>query len=148
MTSLATFLEESWQIEGLPPPESHIYDMTRDFLLLPQITLEDLEYLVYAYAGARLRRLHGMDVRVGRYLPPRGGPEIESSTIALLEAAHESCDPWQLHTEYESLHPFLDGNGRSGRILWAWQMQRLGEHPFRLGFLHNFYYQTLAHIGR
>ena len=44
---------------------------------------------------------------------------------------------------YEMLHPFMDGNGRSGRALWAWMMLRLGQDPFALLFLHRFYYQTL-----
>ena len=38
-----------------------------------------------------------------------------------------------------SNHPFTDGNGRSGRALWLWQMNN--HAPF--GFLHTFYYQTL-----
>ena len=45
----------------------------------------------------------------------------------------------ETHVRYELLHPFLDGNGRSGRALWLWLM---GQAP--LGFLHTFYYQTLS----
>ena len=46
---------------------------------------------------------------------------------------------------YETLHPFMDGNGRSGRILWAWQMIEHNIAPgLSLGFLHAYYYQTLA----
>jgi len=40
----------------------------------------------------------------------------------------------------------MDGNGRTGRAIWAWQMQRLGRDPFALPFLHRFYYQTLEAI--
>ena len=53
--------------------------------------------------------------------------------------------PFGIHLRYETLHPFMDGNGRSGRILWAWQMLHHDIAPgIRLGFLHAFYYQTLA----
>jgi len=37
----------------------------------------------------------------------------------------------------------MDGNGRSGRAIWAWQMLGDEQDPFAIPFLHRFYYQTL-----
>lgn len=38
----------------------------------------------------------------------------------------------------------MDGNDRSGRILWAWQMIEHNISPgLSLGFLHALYYRTL-----
>ena len=51
--------------------------------------------------------------------------------------------PAEYHQRYETLHPFMDGNGRSGRALWAWQRLQRGESPFALGFLWAYYYETL-----
>ena len=57
-------------------------------------------------------------------------------------------NPWKMHVDFETLHPFMDGNGRTGRALWAWHMRRLDLDPFALSFLHRFYYQTLSSVRR
>lgn len=62
---------------------------------------------------------------------------------AFVSLPGEADPPWEVHIAYEMLHPFTDGNGRSGRMLWAWQMRN-----FPLDFLHTFYYQTLNALSR
>ena len=52
---------------------------------------------------------------------------------------------YTLHHEYETLHPFTDGNGRSGRVLWLWMLGGIKNTP--LGFLHHWYYQSLSFDG-
>jgi len=47
------------------------------------------------------------------------------------------------HFFLDTIHPFIDGNGRSGRVLWAWQEQRAGRDPFALSFLQRWYYDSL-----
>jgi hypothetical protein len=67
--------------------------------------------------------------------------------LAIIRAAgwrhpHDSGGlPLEAHVRYETLHPFTDGNGRTGRALWYWMM--VGSSRADLGFLHAFYYQTL-----
>jgi Fic/DOC family len=72
------------------------------------------------------------------------GPNIIRRLQRILSNANEaSRSPWSVHIAFETLHPYMDGKGRTGRAIWAWQMQGLGHDPFTLPFLHRFYYQTL-----
>lgn len=139
---ILNFIAESNRIEGIlrPPTDAEIAEHMR-FVSLPTVTVEDLQAFVAVYQpDAVLRDRPGLNVRVGNHVPPRGGADIRTALEALLRAP---ADPWEQHCAYETLHPFTDGNGRSGRALWAWRMQR-----YPLGFLHHFYYQTLQHVGR
>lgn len=139
------FIRESNRIEGITRPisESEIAEYVR-FIALDMVTLEDMRHFVRIYQpNAKLRDKVGLDVRVGNHIPPRGCPEIKDQLVNLLSRAYQDWNPYVIHLEFETLHPFTDCNGRSGRMLWAWQMQQQNQN-FSLGFLHTFYYQTLA----
>lgn len=139
--SLEDFMRESNRIEGIyRAPTFKEVDATAAFIVKDRITISDLVDLVKVYQpGARPRFAQGLDVRVGSHLPPRGGPYIEEALGDLLDSGKH--DAYDLHVDYEKLHPFTDGNGRSGRALWLWKMGGIYRAP--LGFLHHFYYQTL-----
>lgn len=148
MFSLRDFVVESNRIEGIErPPTAKEIAATQAFINLIRPTTADMEQLVATYApGHVLRDRHGLDVRVGNHIAPRGAPEIRVALDTLLYRVAEGADayhPWQAHIDYETLHPFTDGNGRSGRALWLWQMQAAP-----IGFLHQFYYQTLSGVRR
>lgn len=143
--ALRRFVVESNRIEGIerPPTEAEI-SAHAAFMSLRRVTVKDLEGFVAMVAGRPLRRALGQNVRVGSHLPPPGGPEIERRLEHILAIVNtRSGDPYAVHVSYELLHPFLDGNGRSGRVLWAWHMSQIGRDPFSLPFLHRFYYQAL-----
>ena len=116
-----------------------------DFLALEEILVRDLCVFVGVTApGAMLRNRPGMNVRVGPHLPPPGGDSVLRGLARLLERVNAgTIDPYEAHVRYETLHPFMDGNGRSGRILWLWQMVRIHGALPPLGFLHTWYYQSL-----
>lgn len=143
--SLLWFIRESNRIEGiLRECNPRELNASEAFLALPIITVADACALVDAYApGAKLRDKLGMDVRVGRHFPSSGGPHIRLTLERfLLDIRDGAWSPFGAHKVYESIHPFMDGNGRSGRMIWLWQMQREG-YDGSLGFLHKWYYQSL-----
>ena len=153
MKWLERFVAESNRIEGIPRVRQEEYDAHAAFITAGSITVKDLQTFVdVVQPGAVLRARKGLNVRVGSHIAPPGSREITPRLEELLAFLPHST-PYQNHVAYETLHPFTDGNGRSGRALWLWQMLNVGTERDRiwaieLGFLNSFYFQTLQATNR
>ncbi len=142
------YVIESNRIENIhrPPNKREIHAHV-EFIARDRLDIPALEHFVgQVQPNAYLRSVAGMDVRVGPHVPVMGGPIVPFQLMGILAAVNaDQIDPWTAHCRYETLHPFMDGNGRSGRAIWLWQTWRRNAGRPTLGFLHRFYYETLQH---
>ncbi len=146
---LTAFVRESNLIEGInrEPTREEVEAherVWRCFSISAQ-ALGDFQAVVAP--GKPLRENPGMNVRIGNHVPVEGGPHVLRALQKICRDAMGGQFVWTTHVEFEILHPYMDGNGRTGRALWMWQMHHTNRDPFALSFLHRFYYQTLDCCG-
>ncbi len=147
--ALRRFVRESNAIEGLTrSPTKAEVAAHRTFLQTGPSVAALVALVGVLQPDAVLRdRPNVPGVRVADHVAPRSGPMIRSVLEGILDRA---ADPgpadtiYTGHVAYETLHPFTDGNGRSGRALWLWMMLEAGDPRVTLGFLHAWYYQSLS----
>jgi Fic family protein len=73
-------------------------------------------------------RYREIAVRVGRYIPPPAS-QVSGLMAELLAWWNGEAARWSpvissaiLHYRFEEIHPFADGNGRTGRALATWEL--------------------------
>ena len=138
---MSRFVAESNMIEGIPVTTTAQVKAHEKFWE-GLLTVDAVIALVKVLQPDALPRFDSSipGVRVGPHVAPPSSPSIRIQLEAILKVA----DPWEQHCLYKDLHPFTDGNGRSGRAIWGHRMLPVTSPAFQRKFLHSFYYQTLA----
>lgn len=93
-------------------------------------------------------RYRTIPVRVGRYVPPP--PEdVSGLMFELLAWWHKEAAGLSpvlssaiLHYRFEAIHPFADGNGRTGRALALWELYRRGFDTQHIFSVDEFYWEN------
>ncbi len=76
------------------------------------------------------RDMSKVNVIVGDHRPPMWHMVPGLMDNWLLD--YKTLGPWEAHRRFESIHPFVDGNGRTGRMLMWWQEIKDGKEPTML----------------
>lgn len=70
--------------------------------------------------------LRNCDVRVGSRICPSHLRVRELMEKWIKSYSDIGVNPKFAHIEFEKIHPFIDGNGRIGRIIMLWQRVKVG----------------------
>jgi Fic family protein len=88
-----------------------------------------------------------MRVRVGAYMPPPPA-DVSGLMFELLEWLNTDAlgvppilSSAILHYRFEAIHPFADGNGRTGRALALWELYRRGFDTHHIFSVDEFYWE-------
>ena len=92
-------------------------------------------------------RYRTMRVRVGQFVPPP--PEdVSGLMLELLEWWNQDAPELSpvlssaiVHHRFETIHPFADGNGRTGRALALWELYRRGFDSHHIFAVDEFYWE-------
>jgi Fic family protein len=92
-------------------------------------------------------RYRTIAVRVGRYVPPEPG-EVSGLMFELLQWWSRNAVELSpvissaiLHYRFEAIHPFADGNGRTGRALALWELYRRGFDTHHIFSVDEYYWE-------
>jgi Fic family protein len=93
-------------------------------------------------------RYRSIAVRVGNYVPPPPA-EVSGMMFELLEWWNQSSGELSpvlssaiLHYRFEAIHPFADGNGRTGRALSLWELYRRSFDTHHIFSVDEYYWEN------
>lgn len=133
---METHIHESNLVEGINDPAQDRQSMTAWRWLVDQrqlnATVVKKLHKMVTHTQADLSPeykgvFRPIQVYVGSHVPPR--PGLVKQEIGTWLRNYTTWTPKEAHVRFETIHPFVDGNGRVGRMLMWWMERKLGQEP-------------------
>jgi len=150
--NMAEHIRQSNLIENIDDPAEDAQSMLAwQFLseqaMISQPALMDLHHLITKNQLGKTEsgQYRKVNVSVGGYLAPEPFMAMQLAYNWLYTMLYywKSTDPIEMHVKFEKIHPFVDGNGRTGRMLLWWHQIMQGEEPTMFKFEERYKYYEL-----
>lgn len=102
----------------------HCPKITHGALMQLHVMITSHQTDLYQDEKGNYRRIQ---VYVGNHTPPAA--HMVPALMMQFLKEFEAMDPIEAHIRFETIHPFVDGNGRTGRMLLWWHQLKLNQEP-------------------
>lgn len=133
-------LKDHMEAVGHKEAFDFISELVKDNVLMSESIIKQIHYLVLAdkkedrgvYRRVPVRIMGAQHEPVQPYLIQ---PKMEKLLIDFAESTEHIVTKLALfHIEFEGIHPFIDGNGRTGRLLVNLELMKVGFPPINIKF--------------
>lgn len=133
-------LKDHMEAVGHKDAFDFVRELVRDNVPLSERTIQQIHYLVLAdkkddrgvYRRVPVRIMGAQHEQVPPYLIQ---PRMEQLMLSYTESQeHIVTKVARFHIEFERIHPFIDGNGRTGRLLVNLELMKAGYPPIDIKF--------------
>lgn len=133
-------LREHLEVIGHKEAYDYVRQLVHDHVPMSQKVIKDIHYLVLAdkkedrgiYRKVPVRIMGAAHEPVEPYLIV---PKMETLVEAYGSSEEDIVTKLaRFHIEFESIHPFIDGNGRTGRLLVNLELMKAGYPPINIKF--------------
>lgn len=133
-------LREHLEVVGHKDAYEYVKELSVKDEILTERVIKDVHFLVLADKREDRGVYRKVPVRImGSAHEPVQPYLIEPKIKELLEDYNSSSDDFitklaRFHIEFESIHPFIDGNGRTGRLLVNLELMKMGYPAINIKF--------------